>query len=44
MKDLLQNRHIGISEKDEAFMLQTVGVDNFLKLSPNVNMPNISPK
>jgi len=32
MKDLLQNRHIGISEKDEAFMLQTVGVDNLDEL------------
>jgi len=26
MKDMLQARHIGISEQDEAFMLQTVGV------------------
>jgi len=32
MKDLLQNRHIGISEKDEAFMLQTVGVKNLDEL------------
>ena len=32
MKDLLQNRHIGISEKDEAFMLQTVGVNNLDEL------------
>lgn len=32
MKDLLQNRHIGISEKDEAFMLQTIGVANLDEL------------
>ena len=32
MKDLLQNRHIGISETDEAFMLQTVGVKNLDEL------------
>jgi len=32
MKDLLQNRHIGISEKDEAFMLQTIGVNNLDEL------------
>jgi glycine dehydrogenase len=28
MKDMLQNRHTGISEQDEATMLQTVGVEN----------------
>jgi len=32
MKDLLQDRHIGISEHDEAFMLQTVGVKNLEEL------------
>jgi len=32
MKDLLQDRHIGISEQDEAFMLQTVGVGNLDEL------------
>jgi len=32
MKDLLQSRHIGISEQDEAFMLQTVGVKNLDEL------------
>jgi len=32
MKDLLQARHIGISEHDEAFMLQTVGVKNLEEL------------
>ena len=28
MKDLLQARHIGISEKDEAIMLQSIGVES----------------
>ena len=32
MKDLLQARHIGISEQDEALMLQTVGVNNLDEL------------
>ena len=32
MKDLLQNRHIGITEKEEAFMLQTLGVENLDEL------------
>jgi len=32
MKDLLQARHIGISEKDEALMLQTIGVKNLDEL------------
>src|ERR1035437_6473747 len=32
MKDLLQARHIGISEKDEAIMLQTVGVKSLDEL------------
>ncbi|MFA6581456.1 MAG: aminomethyl-transferring glycine dehydrogenase, partial [Paludibacter sp.] len=32
MKDLLQARHIGISEKDEAIMLQTIGVNNLDEL------------
>ena len=32
MKDLLQSRHIGVSEQDEAFMLQTVGVKNLDEL------------
>ncbi|MEI7505063.1 MAG: hypothetical protein WCJ61_17450, partial [Paludibacter sp.] len=32
MKDLLQARHIGISEKDEAFMLQTIGVETLDEL------------
>jgi len=32
MKDLLQYRHIGISEKDEAKMLQTIGVNNLDEL------------
>jgi len=32
MKDLLQYRHIGISEKDEARMLQTIGVNNLDEL------------
>ena len=32
MKDLLQARHIGISEKDEAIMLQTIGVNNLNEL------------
>jgi len=32
MKDLLQARHIGISAQDEAFMLQTVGVNNLDEL------------
>jgi glycine dehydrogenase len=32
MKDLLQNRHIGISEKEEAFMLQSLGVENLDEL------------
>jgi len=32
MKDLLQARHIGVSEQDEAFMLQTVGVKSLDEL------------
>ncbi|NDP20474.1 MAG: aminomethyl-transferring glycine dehydrogenase [Paludibacter sp.] len=28
MKDMLQNRHIGISQQDETIMFQTIGVDN----------------
>lgn len=32
MKDLLQTRHIGVSEHDEAFMLQTVGVSSLDEL------------
>src|ERR1035437_8459244 len=32
MKDLLQARHIGISEQDEALMLLTVGVNNLDEL------------
>jgi len=32
MKDLLQARHIGISEKDEAFMLQVIGVETLDEL------------
>jgi glycine dehydrogenase len=32
MKDLLQARHIGISEQDEAFMLQTVGAKSLDEL------------
>ena len=32
MKDLLQARHIGISEQDEAFMLQTIDVKNLDEL------------
>ena len=32
MKDMLQARHIGISEQDEAFMLQTVGVKSLDEL------------
>jgi len=32
MKDLLQARHIGISEIDEAFMLQEIGVKNIEEL------------
>ena len=32
MKDLLQSRHIGVSEQDEAFMLQTVGASSLDEL------------
>jgi glycine dehydrogenase len=32
MKDMLQERHIGISEQDEAFMLQTVGASSLDEL------------
>jgi glycine dehydrogenase len=32
MKDLLQTRHIGVSEQDEAFMLQTVGASSLDEL------------
>jgi len=32
MKDLLQSRHIGVSEQDEAFMLQTVGAKSLDEL------------
>ena len=32
MKDLLQARHIGISEQDEAYMLQTIGVKSLDEL------------
>jgi len=32
MKDMLQARHIGISEEDEAIMLQTIGVNNLDEL------------
>jgi glycine dehydrogenase len=32
MKDLLQARHIGISEQDEAIMFQTIGVKNLDEL------------
>ncbi|MDO9154444.1 MAG: aminomethyl-transferring glycine dehydrogenase [Paludibacter sp.] len=32
MKDMLKDRHIGISEKDEAFMLQTIGVESLDEL------------
>src|ERR1035437_897923 len=41
MKDLLQARHIGISEKDEAFMLQTVGVKNLDELIAQTIPSNI---
>jgi len=32
MKDLLQARHIGVSEQDEAYMLQTIGVKSLDEL------------
>ena len=32
MKDLLQARHIGVSEQDEVFMLQTIGVKSLDEL------------
>ena len=32
MKDLLQARHIGVSEQDEVFMLQTIGVKSLAEL------------
>ena len=32
MKDMLQTRHIGVSEQDEAFMLQTVGASSLDEL------------
>ena len=32
MKDLLQTRHIGVSEQDEAFMLQTIGASSLDEL------------
>ena len=32
MKDMLQERHIGVSKQDEAFMLQTVGASSLYEL------------
>jgi glycine dehydrogenase len=32
MKDMLKGRHIGVSEKDEALMLQTIGVNSLDEL------------
>ena len=31
MKDRLKDRHIGISEKDEALMLQEIGVNKKIR-------------
>ncbi|MDR3651373.1 MAG: aminomethyl-transferring glycine dehydrogenase [Paludibacter sp.] len=41
MKDLLQARHIGVSEQDEAVMLQTLGVKNLDELIAQTIPANI---
>jgi glycine dehydrogenase len=41
MKDMLKNRHIGVSEKDEALMLQTIGVNTLDELIDQTIPANI---